>query len=276
MQAASDHPPFGALLRRARTLRRLSQLDLALQAEVSQRHLSCLESGRSRPSREMVLQIAVALDLSMRERNRLLHAAGFVGEYAQRSIEAADMRPVREALQHMLRQQEPYPGVVVDRAWNLLEANRAMQALLGLAGDVEAMWQRVCGDGPRNILQLTLHPEGLASMIVNLDDLAPLVLARTAREALEYPEVQPVLDAVLAYPELPRAYRRIDLQDARLPVVPTHLRLGGTDLRLFTMLASFGTPLDVTTDELRLELFFPADAESQALLEGLAAATAAR
>ena len=267
---ASDEPAFGMLLRDVRRARRLSQLDLALQAEVSQRHLSFLESGRSRPSREMVVQLAQALDLPLRERNRLLHTAGYAGIYPQRKLETADMQPVRAALDLMLRHHEPYPAVVVDRAWNLFMANEAMTRLTALSGDADAMWQRVCGDGPRNLFKLTFHAEGLRPMIANLDEIAPPFLARTAREALEHPEVQDVLDEVLRYPGLPSKLRHIDLEASRLPVLPTHFRLGTVDLRMFTTLTTFGTPQDVTADELRVESFFPADEASATILKGLA------
>lgn len=269
MDASTDTPAFGALLRDARRARRYSQLDLSLQAEVSQRHLSFLESGRAQPSRQMVIQLATALDLSMRERNRLLQGAGYAGLYPQRLLAATDMGPVREALDLMLAHHAPYPAVVVDRAWNLIATNPPMERLLSLAGDVEALWARIGDGGPRNVLKLVLHPEGLGGLIVNLAELGPQILARTAREALEHPEVQTLLDTVLAYPGLPRAYRQIDLSTPPLPVMPTHLRVNGMDLRLFTMLATFGTPLDVTTDELRVELFFPADEASRALLQAL-------
>jgi len=266
----SDQPAFGALLRDVRRARRLSQLDLALQADVSQRHLSFLESGRAQPSREMVVQLAQALDLPLRERNRLLHTAGYAGIYPQRKLETVDMQPVRAALELLLNHHEPYPAVVVDRAWNLFMANAAMQRLTSLTGDAEAMWQRVCGDGPRNLLKLTFHPQGLRPMIANLDEIAPPMLARTAREALEHPDVQDVLDEVLRYPGLPSKLRQIDLEASRLPVLPTHFKLNGMDLHMFTMLATFGTPQDVTADELRVESFFPADEASAALLRSLA------
>lgn len=266
----SDQPAFGALLRDVRRARRLSQLDLALQADVSQRHLSFLESGRALPSREMVVQLAQALDLPLRERNRLLHTAGYAGIYPQRKLETVDMQPVRSALELLLNHHEPYPAVVVDRAWNLFMANTAMQRLTALAGDAEAMWQRVAGNGPRNLLKLTFHPQGLRPLIANLDEIAPPMLARTAREALEHPDVQDVLDEVLRYPGLPSKLRQIDLEASRLPVLPTHFRLNGMDLRMFTMLATFGTPQDVTADELRVESFFPADESSAVLLRGLA------
>ena len=179
--AATDHAPFGTLLREARKLRHRSQLDLALQAEVSQRHLSFLESGRAQPSRAMVVTLAEALDLSMRERNRLLNSAGFAGIYPQRRLEAADMAPVREALTMMLRHHEPFPAIVVDRAWNLFSANTAMQRLLAVIDDVDALWGRTCGDAPQNVLKLILHPEGLRPLILNLDEIVPPLLARTAR-----------------------------------------------------------------------------------------------
>jgi transcriptional regulator with XRE-family HTH domain len=269
MEIATDQLSFGALLRDVRRIRRLSQLGLSLQADVSQRHLSCLESGKARPSREMVVQLATALDLSIRERNRLLMSAGFAGLYPQRPLAAADMGPVRAALDLLLSHHAPLPAVVVDRAWNLIDSNIPMQRLLAALGDPDERWRRVCGDGPRNLMQMTLHPEGLRPFIANLDALAPLLLARTAREALEHPEMQAMLDTVLAYPGLPRTYRKMDPRQPLLPMVPTHLRFGGHDLRLFTMLATFGTPLDVTTDEVRVELFFPADASSRALLDAL-------
>jgi transcriptional regulator with XRE-family HTH domain len=270
--AATDHAPFGTLLREARKLRHRSQLDLALQAEVSQRHLSFLESGRAQPSRAMVVTLAEALDLSMRERNRLLNSAGFAGIYPQRRLEAADMAPVREALTMMLRHHEPFPAIVVDRAWNLFSANTAMQRLLAVIDDVDALWGRTCGDAPQNVLKLILHPEGLRPLILNLDEIVPPLLARTAREAMEHAEIQPVLDTVLAYPGLPRRFRQIDLGASRLPVLPTHFRVAGQDLRLFTTLTTFGTPLDVTTDELRVESMFPADEPSRALLVSLSQA----
>lgn len=272
--AIAPHNAFGGELRAMRRQRRLSQLALALSAEVSQRHLSFLESGRAQPSRQMVMQLATAMDLSMRARNRLLQSAGYAALHSQQPLTAEDMAPVREALDLLLTHHAPYPAIVVDRCWHLIASNAPMDALLAMTGDIEAMWQRVCGTGPRNILQLTLHPEGLGAFVANLDVLAPQILARTAREAFDHPEIQPVLDTVLAYPGLPRAYRQAqhDASDTpALPVVPMHLRLPGTDLRLFSMLTTFGTPADVTTDELRVELFFPADVASRGLLQAMSA-----
>lgn len=270
--AAAEAVAFPHLLRNVRQGRRLSQLDLALQAEVSQRHLSFLESGRAQPSREMVLQLAEALDLPLRERNRLLLSAGFAGVYPQRPLQATDMAPVRKALELMLDHHEPYPAVVVDRAWNLFMANAAIQRVFGLLGDLDETWKRVCGDGPRNVLKLTFHPQGLQPYIANFAEIAPPLLARTAREALEHPEIQVVLDEVLGYAGVSPRWRTLELHPLPLPVLPTEFRAGAVSLKLFTMLSTFGTPQDVTADELRVETFFPADAQSEALLRALAAA----
>ncbi len=268
--ALSESTAFGPLLRDCRRARKLSQLELALQAQVSQRHLSFLESGRAAPSREMVLQLAQVLELPLRTRNRLLLNAGFAGVYRERALEAADMGPAREALQRMLNHHEPYPALVVDRAWNLIMENAAVPRIFSLLGDLDQVWERVCGDGPRNLLKLTLHAEGLRPHIVNLAEIAEAVLARTAHEGLSHAPTQAVIDEVLSYPGLPRQLTRIDLASSRLPVLATHFRIGEIDLKLFSMLTTFGTPLDVTTDELRVESFFPLDAASEQILRGLA------
>lgn len=269
--ASTDTPAFGKLLREVRAARRLSQLDLATQADISQRHLSFIESGRAQPSREMILQLAQTLELPLREQNRLLLSAGFAGIYPQRPLTSVDMRPVNQALQMLLQHHEPYPAIVVDRAWNLINANGAMARVLSLVGDPAEMWRKVCPDGRLNVLKLSFHPEGLRRYMVNFEEIGAPLLTRTAREALEHPQVHAVLEEVLRYPDLPRRLRNLPLDTSALPVIPTHFRLGDQDLRLFTMLSTFGTPHDVTTDELRVEHMFPADAGSEALLRRLAA-----
>lgn len=268
--SVSESTAFGPALRDCRRARKLSQLEFANHAEVSQRHLSFLESGRAQPSREMVLQLAQALDLPLRERNRLLLCAGFAGVYPERKLAAGDMQPARDALEILIRHHLPWPAIVVDRAWNLLMQNAAVPRVFGVIDDWEKMWTRVCGESPRNVLKLTLHQDGLRPFIANLDAIAPPLLARTAHEALSHPEAQAVLDEVLRYPGLPRQLRSIDLRHSRLPVLPTHFKVGAVDLKLFSMMTTFGTPLDVTTDELRVESFFPADADSDVLLRKLA------
>jgi transcriptional regulator with XRE-family HTH domain len=274
MSAATvEVPSFGQLLRSTRGARRLSQLQLAVEADVSQRHLSFLESGRALPSREMVLQLARALDLPLRERNRLLVSAGFAGIYPTRRLEAGDMQPVRAALELLLAHHEPYPAIVVDRAWNLFMANAAVPKVFGAMGDLDQMFRRVCGERPPNVLEILFHPDGVQPYIRNFAEVAVPLLVRTAREALEHPHVQSVLDRVLAYPTVPARWRSLDLSRSAnpLPVLATEFSVGDHRLELFSMITTFGTPLDVTTDELRVEAFFPADAASEALLRALAA-----
>jgi transcriptional regulator with XRE-family HTH domain len=270
--AESERPAFGQLLRSTRSARHLSQLKLAVEADVSQRHLSFLESGRALPSREMVLQLARALDLPLRERNRLLVSAGFAGIYPTRPLAAADMQPVRAALELLLAHHEPYPAIVVDRAWNLFMANAVVPRVFGAMGDLDEMFRRVCGERPPNVLEILFHPEGLQPFIRNFEEVAVPLLVRTAREALEHPHVQTVLDRVLDCPTVPARWRSLDLSRSAnpLPVLPTEFAIGDQRLKVFSMMTTFGTPLDVTTDELRVEAFFPADAASEALLRALA------
>lgn len=266
-------PPFARLLRTWRDARKLSQLELALASRISQRHLSFLESGRARPSREMVLQLAEALEVPLRERNALLTAAGFAAMYRETDLAAVAMAPVREALELMLAHHEPNPATVVDRDWNLLMRNAAARRVLGLAGDEAALWQRVCPDGRHNVLKLIFHPAGLRPYVVNFDEAAPVLLNRTRREAAACGSValMKLLDEVLAYPGIPDAWRVPDWQAPPPPVLPLELARDGLRLSLFSTITTFGTPQDITTDELRVESFFPADEASAALLRQLAA-----
>lgn len=257
---------FGRMLRECRRGRRLSQLDLALNAEVSQRHLSFLESGRARPSRDMVVQLAQALDLSLETRNRLLSAAGFAGLYPRRPLDTDAMAPIRNAVERMLTLHEPFPAMVVDRAWNVVMANRALPKMFALLGGMEAMAARV---GGANLLRMSLHPEGLRPYILNFEEFAAHMLARSAHEALEHPVLDALLQDVLRYPGLPSRGRSVDFSTPMLPVLPMRVGVNGMELSLFTTLTSFGTPLDITADELRIENLFPADAQSEALMRQL-------
>jgi transcriptional regulator with XRE-family HTH domain len=261
---------FGEVLRETRGARKLSQLELAVEAGISQRHLSFLESGRARPSRAMVLQLAESLELPLRVRNRLLVAAGFAPVFPQRSLDSEDMAPVRMALQRLLAHHEPYPALVMDRGWNILMTNRALDRLTALLGDADAVWRRVCGDGPRNMFKFTFHPQGMRPLISNMAEVGSHLLARARLEALEEPAVARLLDEVLAYPDTPMRWKLAEPGAHPPPALAAQLRLGDTRLNLFTMLSTFGTPQDVTTDSLRVEHLFPADAESEALLKRLA------
>ncbi len=266
-QAASNH--FPNLLRERRRGHGFSQMTLAADAGLSQRHLSFLESAKARPSRAMVLQLAEALALPLRERNRWLIAAGFAPLFAERPLHSADMAPVKLALDMLLKQQDPYPAMVLDAGWNVLQTNSAIDRLLAAFGDPAALWQRVCGDEPPNLMKLTFHPEGLRPYIRNLDELGPGLLARAIREARESEAAAAVLETVLAYPGIPPRWRLAEVWTPLAPVLPTRLGLGGVTLSFITMLASFGTPLDLTADNLRVECLFPADAFTDGFLRRL-------
>ncbi len=267
---------FGDSLRRARAVRRRSQLDLSLSAGLSQRHLSFLESGRAQPSRSMLLRLAEALDLGLADRNDLLIAAGFAPIYPQRAIDAADMAPLRDALARMLRHHEPFPAMVIDRAWNLVMANEATQRMIAMASMVgghasaDALWRTVCGDGPRNMVQMSLHPQGLRPYVVNADEVVAALLSRLSQEALDHPPSARLREAVMAYPGIAAAARSVDITARLSPVLATHFRIAGQDLRLFAMLSRFDMPRDLTAEDLRVETLYPADSDSEQLLRQIA------
>ncbi len=267
-----NRPPFARLLKSWRDTRKCSQLDLALSSHISQRHVSFMESGRARPSREMVLQLSEALEIPLRERNTLLTAAGFAAMYRESDLNSPAMAPVREALKLMLEHQEPNPVSVVDREWNVLMINRAMLRVFSLAGDPAVMWERVCPGGPHNVLKMTFPPDGFRPYIVNFAEAAPVLLNRTRREAAASGNAKllALLDEILAYPGIPEAWKAPDWQAPPPPVLPLELARGELRLKLFSMITTFGTPQDITTDELRVESFFPADEATAALLRKLA------
>ncbi|MFV8749997.1 helix-turn-helix domain-containing protein [Nannocystaceae bacterium ST9] len=261
--AHSHSSGFGPLLREWRTARRLTQQALAELAEVSTRHLSFLETGRAQASREMALVLGNALDLPLRERNMLLSAAGFAPVYRETALEAAPMQHVRKALDRLLDQQEPYPAMVLDRTWNLLRMNQGCTRLFGrlLAGRAPAPAIFA------NLGHALFHPQGLRSVIVDWPALAGVMAERLHREAAVDPELRALRDAVLGYEGVPDRLRVPGLEGVPPVAIPVHLRApDGGEARLFTMLTSLGTPLDVTAQELRIELYFPLDDSSEAFL----------
>ena len=267
---------FGDALRGLRKARDLSQMGLAEVAGTSQRHVSFLELGRSRPSRQMVLQIAESLNLSLQNRNRLLLAAGFAAAYPQRDLEAADMQPLKLALQRMLRHHKPYPAIVVNRRWDLVLMNGTVARLFATIGDGAEIWKKVAPDGRRNILKMIFHPDGLRRYIRNFDDVARMLLGYVQREAAESAAAAEILEEVLRESGLPRRLRATEPMPQPTPVFATQLEANGVKLSLFTMISTFGTPQDVTAEELRVGSFYPADDESEAFLRNLAAETAPR
>jgi transcriptional regulator with XRE-family HTH domain len=238
----------------------VSQLRLASEAAVSARHLSFIETGRARPSREMVLHLADRLELPLRERNALLLAAGYAPAFGERPLESDDMAPVREALERFLAAHEPYPAIVVDRHWNLVLANDALAFLIdGVAPELL--------EPPANALRATLHPQGMAPRILNLAEWSAHLVHRLRREiALTGDEVLTALLAeVLAYPGV-RAEPPGETLAAGEIVLPLQLEHGNRRLSFFGTVTTFGTPADVTLSELAVEAFYPADPGTAAAL----------
>jgi transcriptional regulator with XRE-family HTH domain len=254
--------PFPELLKAWRRRRRLSQLELALEAGVSQRHLSFLESGRARPSRSMILQLGECLDVPLRERNDWLLAAGFAPVFAARPLDDPQMRQVMAAVRRMLAGHEPFPAVAIDRAWNVRLANRPFDALVALAG--ADVWERV-GGAERNLMRLLFHPAGVRPLIANWPAVGPLLWQRARREAeaLGGDETKAVLAELAPHQDADTLGAAEDA--ALLPVLPVELRKDGLRVAFFTVIATFGTAQDVTADELRIESFFPADEATEAL-----------
>jgi transcriptional regulator with XRE-family HTH domain len=251
--------PLGILLRDWRRRRRLSQLDLALEAGVSARHLSFLETGRSKPSREMVLHLSEQLDVPLRDRNRLLLAAGFAPAFEERPIDAPEMAPVREALDKILTGHEPYPALVVDRWWNLQAANRSIQLFTQhLPPDLL--------EPPVNVLRASLHPEGMATRILNYGEWRAHLVDRLRRQV-----------AITGDDELAQLHAEItgypgESGETHGPggeiAVPLRFDAGDRHLTFFSTIATFGTAVDITLAELAIEAFFPADDATAAYLRG--------
>ncbi|KUL97290.1 XRE family transcriptional regulator [Bosea sp. WAO] len=263
-----QQPTVGHLIRDWRQLRRLSQLDLALEAEISQKHLSFIESGRSAPSRDMVLHLAENLGVPLRERNALLLAAGYAPVYLERSLEDPSLQAARGAIDLLLKGHEPYPALAVDRHWTLLAANAAVAPLL--AGVSEAELLRP----PVNVLRLSLHPGGLAPAIVNFAEWRGHLIARLRQQirATADPVLAELLTELLSYPtpDMPQRKGKASEESEPPVVVPLQMRFGGSILSLISATTVFGTPVDVTLSELALETFFPADQATAEALRAIA------
>jgi transcriptional regulator with XRE-family HTH domain len=253
----------GEHLREWRQRRHLSQLDLAVDAEISARHLSFVETGRAAPSREMVLKLAERLDVPLRERNVLLVAAGFAPAFPQRSLDDPMLKSARQAIDLVLKAHEPNPALAYDRHWNLVTANRMVAPLL------DGVPERLLGQ-PFNILRLAFHPEALAPRTVNLAEWCGHLLERLHRqcEATADPELIKLYNDLKAFP-LPA--RAAPLPPDNNVAIPLKLRYNGEVLSFISTTMVFGTPVDVTLSELALETFFPADDLTAARMRQMAA-----
>ena len=256
----AGQPHVGPLVRGWRERRRLSQLQLALDAGVSACHLSFIETGRSRPSRAMVLQLAVQLDVPLRERNELLLAAGYAPLYGQRGLEEPEMGPVRETLDLVLSSHEPYPAMVVDRHWGIVAANSSVSLLTEGA----AAWLL---DPPANVLRLALHPDGVAPRIINLAQLRAALLQWLGRQAGATGD--PALETLWnELSELPGAgpYSPVAGEVA----VPLRMRWRDAELSFISTITTFGRASDITVSELSIESFYPTDAATAEVLRDFA------
>lgn len=282
MTTAPPDTEVGPLLREWRERRRISQLELALRADSSARHISFVETGRSRPSEDMVLRLAEALDVPVRERNALLVMAGYAPRYAQTPLDAPAMSALRESLDRLLTAYEPYPALVVDGVYGVVAANRGIALLL------EGVAERLLVP-PVNAMRLTLHPEGLAPRIVNLPEWRADLLAQMERQIalVRSPALRELYEEVAAYPvpERPADTDRPDVREgpggpsgsasadgraggerAAAFALPMRLEHGGRVLSFVSSIATFNTPMDVTVAELAIETFLPADRETAAYL----------
>lgn len=257
---------FGRLLKEWRGRRGFSQLRLAIVAQTTQRHLSFIESGRAQPSREMILRLAAAMELPLRQQNALLLAAGYAPAWSERDLSAPDLEMVSRALDYMLDQHEPYPAFVIDRRWNLLRANAGAARLTEfLTGPPTAD----TAAEPVNLALALMSPDGLRPFIANWQEVALHFLRGVQSDAQTdgTPETAALLSRLLALPEVSEL-SDIAPENPELPVLPIHFRRDGTSLRVFTTIATLGTPREVTLEEIRIEFFFPFDEGTANLFRG--------
>jgi transcriptional regulator with XRE-family HTH domain len=259
---------FGTLLRRWRTVRGMSQLTLATEAGISTRHLSFLETGRAQPSREMAALLAGMLDVPLGDRNALLVSAGYAPAYGERPLSAPELEPVRRALTFTLRQQEPFPALVVDGEWNVVMQNEGSRRVFSLF--------KGPGDGREhvNVMRTVFDPHGLRRFIVNWEELAECLVNSLHRHvaATGSETMVRLRDELLAYPGVPSRWSEPDPCVTMQPLVSMHLRKDDLSLTFFSMITTLGTPRDVTLQQLKIECFFPADAATEQTARRLASA----
>jgi transcriptional regulator with XRE-family HTH domain len=260
-QSRSAAPPspsaVGALLQYWRKARSLSQLALAAEAEVSPRHLCFVETGRATPSRDMVLLLTEALRVPLRERNALLLAAGYAPIFVESSLDDPALAAVRAAVHAILRQQEPYPAVVMNRRWDIVGANEAAVWFFG-----RATQGRAAVGGTPNVLRQMFHPDGLRPAVKNWDVVGPALIQRIHREAsggVVDSATRALIEELLGYPDVPKSWQALDPRVTLTPVLPITFIVDGITFNYFSAVTVLGTALDITLQELRIESFFPCD-----------------
>jgi transcriptional regulator with XRE-family HTH domain len=261
---------FGMLLKHWRNQRGYSQLDLALTSQVSQRHISFLESGRAKPSQEMIIQLASVLEIPLRQQNRMLTAAGFAPIHTETDLSAPEMTPICKALNLILQQQEPLPAFVVDRYWNLLLSNNGATQLLTTFVDSEKLQTLFKVDGKINLMRVVFHSQGLRPFMVNWQEAVNHLLQRLDREVKAYGSALPnpegeteqftaLFNELMSYPGVPEIWQTSNGTAENALLLPLHLKREHLELQFFSTIATLGTPYDITLQELRIECLFPAD-----------------
>ena len=261
---------FPDLLRSWRKHRKLSQWDLSLTAGISQRHLSFLESGRSSPSREMVLRLADTLEVPLQEQNTLLGSAGFAPVFQEAGLDDDSLAQAKQALEVMLKHHEPYPCLVADKNWNMLMSNEANIRLFSLFVDPLSVWADVADTGSKNLVKLALHPKGLKPYIGNWELFARYFLHGLEQELRFNPysiQTRALLEEIRDYPDLPAEASFTSPNN--LPFLSLQLQKGDLEINLFTMVSTFGNPHDITLQQLRIETFFPADEETEKAIRAI-------
>jgi transcriptional regulator with XRE-family HTH domain len=262
----AEAAPVGTLLREWRAARHLSQLDLALSADISSRHLSCIETGKSQPGRDVLARLADTLDMPLRERNALLLAAGYAPHYPESALDAPALARIGQAIEAILAQQEPYPAFLINRHWDVLRANGAAERVNHFALGGKASVHS-------NILRQFFDPADLRAAIANWEEVAGALIQHLHERVAAAPNdrtARALLDELLSYPGVPSRWRFRDLSVTPSPLLTTALRRDDVTLRFFSTITTFAMPRDITLDELHIECCFPADEETASQCRALA------
>lgn len=253
---------FGKLLKYWRNQHGFSQLNLAVASNVSQRHISFLESGRANPSRDMVLQLAAVLNVSLRDQNVMLTAAGFDPIYSESDLLSPELEPIRQAIGFILKQQEPYPALVMDRYWNLIQNNTSSQRLINWLINIEELQHKFYIDGKINVMRLMLHPQGLKPFIANWEEIAGHLMQRVYREAItagESNQYMTLFQEIQTYPDVIQIWQKPYPYPWQIPLLTLQFIKDELSLSFFSTITTLGTPHDILLQELRIESLFPAD-----------------
>ena len=267
MQSISNQQiTFGNLLKYWRKQRKFSQLDLALASDVSQRHISFLESGRANPSQEMILQLATVLDIPLREQNVMLTTAGFAPIYSESDLSSPEFAPIRKALDYILLSQIHSPVLIMDRYWNLIQTNPISEQLINWLIDSEKLQKYFYIDKKINLMRMMLHPQGLKPFVSNWEEIVSHLIKRVYREAIadnNNEQTAQLYQELMTYPDVPQLWKLSHTQTWQIPLLTVKFFKDGLNLNFFSAIATLGTPQDIMLQELRIETLFPVDEITQ-------------